>query len=185
MRTASSAWERRNYSLLMQSFATRLPTRKAWVAGVAAHSSTTPAVGAALLKHLEQQLRRSTAPQLVRVSSPYFGIWDCRPLQLRWRMREASLQHWRPPLAAASNSLCSCDSHHLQHRRVDGEEFAAVFPILCRCADHMVQLRLMSFEASATATGERRERDVVCGRAGKLWKRGLRTAARQPGHISR
>jgi hypothetical protein len=61
-------------------------------------------------------------------------------------------------LAAVATSLGSCDSHHLQHRRVDGEEFAAVFPILCSCADHMVQLRLMSFEASATATGERRER---------------------------
>jgi hypothetical protein len=57
----------------MQSFATRLPIRKVWVAGVAAHSSTAPALGAALLKHLEQQLRRSIAPQLVRVSSPYFG----------------------------------------------------------------------------------------------------------------
>jgi hypothetical protein len=42
-------------------------------ASVAAHSSTAPAVVAALLKHLEQQLRRSTAPQLVRVLSPYFG----------------------------------------------------------------------------------------------------------------
>jgi hypothetical protein len=45
-----------------------------------------------------------------------------------------------------------------------------VFPTLCSCADHMLQLRLTSFETSAAATGERRERQGVCGRAGKLWK---------------
>jgi hypothetical protein len=38
----------------------------------------------------------------------------------------------------------------------------------------MLQMRLTSFEAWATATGEHRERQGVCGRAGKLWKRGRR-----------